>query len=365
MPTPKYQKIAHELRLQISEMIEKGIKTLPTERDLAAAYEVSRQTIRQSLLLLEEEHLITRRQGSGIFISGLKPDTDNQIIALVSTDTEYIYPALCDRLKGLFQTSHFRFSVSTHENRYDMERVHLMAIHKRLQKGEMIRGLIAEPVCSTGPSPNVDLFEKIAALGCQLLFLYGYYTNITGYPFVMDDNDAGGYEMGSLLVRRGHRHIAGIFQGDTVQGQDRKVGFLRSLNEANLSPSDDNLCLFTLKQLSNLQKNQDTGFLSEFIRNNLFPCTAVVCHNDEIAYWLIREFRNSGISVPSDVSVVSMDGSYLADMCNPQLTTLSHISDTIPQNCYDIMMELLRGQFGRSASLKFEIKNGGSTATIS
>ena len=42
---------------------------LPVEQDLAAEHGVSRATVRRALAALEEESLITRRQGSGSFVS--------------------------------------------------------------------------------------------------------------------------------------------------------------------------------------------------------------------------------------------------------------------------------------------------------
>jgi GntR family transcriptional regulator len=42
---------------------------LPVEQDLAAEHRVSRATVRRALAALEEEGLITRRQGSGTFVS--------------------------------------------------------------------------------------------------------------------------------------------------------------------------------------------------------------------------------------------------------------------------------------------------------
>lgn len=42
---------------------------LPVEQDLAAEHGVSRATVRRALAALEEESLITRRQGSGTFVS--------------------------------------------------------------------------------------------------------------------------------------------------------------------------------------------------------------------------------------------------------------------------------------------------------
>ena len=63
---PKYQIVAEALRDGILDGTYQ--KTLPTEQALCAQFQVSRQTVRQALSLLETERLIDRRQGSGSHI---------------------------------------------------------------------------------------------------------------------------------------------------------------------------------------------------------------------------------------------------------------------------------------------------------
>ncbi|MEV0091781.1 GntR family transcriptional regulator [Streptomyces sp. NPDC050738] len=66
---PKYYAVKAQIALLINELGEGGL--LPTERDLALRYEVSRETVRQSLreLLLEGR---LRRQGRGTVVAGPK-----------------------------------------------------------------------------------------------------------------------------------------------------------------------------------------------------------------------------------------------------------------------------------------------------
>ena len=69
MAQPLYLQIAKQLR----ESIVKGDYPLntriPTEKELSAALEVSRPTVRQALMLLEQEGRLTRVKGSGTFVT--------------------------------------------------------------------------------------------------------------------------------------------------------------------------------------------------------------------------------------------------------------------------------------------------------
>ena len=67
--TPKYQELTEQLRLQIvSGEIAPGQK-LPSENTLSAQYQVSRQTVRKALAILQNEGYIYAEHGRGTFCS--------------------------------------------------------------------------------------------------------------------------------------------------------------------------------------------------------------------------------------------------------------------------------------------------------
>jgi GntR family transcriptional regulator len=68
LPHPKYQEIADRLRAQIaSGALEPG-RRLPSEPDLAAEYDASRNTVRLAIALLINQGLVVSRQGLGTFV---------------------------------------------------------------------------------------------------------------------------------------------------------------------------------------------------------------------------------------------------------------------------------------------------------
>jgi len=68
-PTPLYLRLQHGLR----QLIEQGTlavgEALPSERDLAAALDVSRVTVRKALQGLVRDGLLTQRRGAGNFVA--------------------------------------------------------------------------------------------------------------------------------------------------------------------------------------------------------------------------------------------------------------------------------------------------------
>ena len=69
---PAYMKIHDQIKKDIDEGNWKIGERLPSERDLAEEFEVSRMTLRQAISLLVEEGVLERRVGSGTFVSSTR-----------------------------------------------------------------------------------------------------------------------------------------------------------------------------------------------------------------------------------------------------------------------------------------------------
>jgi GntR family transcriptional regulator len=68
MAGPKYQDIADRLRVQIGSGALAPGQRLPSEPDLAAEYDASRNTVRLAIALLINQGLVVSRQGLGTYV---------------------------------------------------------------------------------------------------------------------------------------------------------------------------------------------------------------------------------------------------------------------------------------------------------
>lgn len=357
---PKYQRIADRLREQLRQADYSKISRLPTEKELCTSYGVSRQTVRQALSILEHEGLIERRQGSGAYATGLHPDASfNRIAILLPSDSDYTYARLRSDLqapltKEGFSVSFYLTGHSAAKERFILQ--HLQEIP--------LRGLIVDTVKSALPNPNLDLYEKLWAKQVATVFLHEPYENFPPRTVIADDNAGGGYLLGQYLIGQKHTKIGGIFRSDTRAGAERYFGFTGACAAAGIPWDDACLCWYSSAELLALQKKQDTGFLAGFVRQNLSSCTAVICQDDEIAYWLIKELDRAGRNVPEDVSVAGFDNSYLCEFSTPTLTSLSHKGESLAARATEALLLEIRGQSAVSASLRFELVVRGSCAPL-
>ena len=70
-PLPLYAQLADSLRSRILDRLYQPGDQLPTERDLMAEYQVSRNTVRQAIDSLTRDGLVMRQHGYGTYVSGL------------------------------------------------------------------------------------------------------------------------------------------------------------------------------------------------------------------------------------------------------------------------------------------------------
>ncbi len=347
----KYETLSKHLTEQIAHNLEQGITALPTEAQLSANYRVSRQTVRAALALLRKKGLIESRQGSGSFATGLSPLIfENRIPILIASSQEYIYPHLLADIRAALSEKGYQLDILPTDNHIDIERTHLLSLLEHPP-----RGLIVEGTKSALPTPNFDLYEQLKSAGTRLLFLHGCCPTLSSETCIKDDNYYGGYLLARHLTDLGHIHVAGLFKLDDAQGPERYLGAACCLRDLGLTLSDKNVGWFSSSDLEALQKKQDTRFLASFSKERLSGCTAVICYNDEIAYWLIKELSYAGIRVPKDFSVVCFDNSYLSELSRVRITTLTHRPHEMGQRVADTMAQLLKGVPAVSQEIPWEL----------
>ena len=346
----KYQILADRLREELSRNSGQAGYKLPTEQELSRQYQLSRQTVRHALALLEKEGLIRRRQGSGSFATGLLPgETPRQIAVVTSFLDDYIFPAILHDASDVFSRQGYSTAVYATENRVGTEREILLSL---LEKP--VGGLLVEGSKTALPTPNMDLYQRLRQAGTPIVFLHGAYAELDGVPCVADDNYGGGYQLARYLMGKGHREITGIFKSDDIQGPQRYHGAVTALRDGGRSIQDSRFAWYDTEDRFHLLEHGDNRLLLEFLRERLGDATAVICYNDEIAYHLIRTLLAEGLQVPEEVAVVSFDNSYLSQLGPVPITSLRHRSH-MGRVAAEQILSLLDGGTARSKFLEWEL----------
>ncbi len=153
--TPKYRLLAEKITEYINNDNSLSRK-LPTERQLAQMYDVSRQTVREALNILLRQKLIYKRRGSGIYISDSYFASRNKLAFIVPSKEDYIWPIFISELKQSLSSLGYSLEIFESRESRRIEREILLSI-----QDELVRGIISVPVKSSVPNPNLALYDQL------------------------------------------------------------------------------------------------------------------------------------------------------------------------------------------------------------
>lgn len=161
-------------------------------------------------------------------------------------------------------------------------------------------------------APQVRVFDVLAELDVDVPYL-GLHSAERGIVEIADDQVGGARRATEHLIALGHVeivHLAG--PQDWIEAESRMQGYLRALSDADLPTRPPILGDWTA----------DFGYRAAVELSRRLDFTAVFAANDAMALGLMHGFRDVGIEVPHQVSVVGFDDIPLAAHGWPPLTTV-------------------------------------------
>jgi len=303
-----------------------------SETELCGIHKVSRQTVRQALSYMERQGILCRKQGSGTFIqspNAISAEKNSNLVGIVSTYfSDYIFPSIVTGIERVLTDNNVSMQLMTTSNQVAEE---ARALEKMLAQN--VGGLIVEPSKSALPNPNMALYNEIKARDIPLVFFNAKYS-WSGNALVAMDDYAAGKIATEHLISLGHRKITGIFVFDNMQGHKRYQGFMNSLIEHNIPMPEKRVLWFPAAEQSSLFENSGAG-LSTLLDDS----TAVVCYNDRLAVELLGFCKHQGRNIPGDLSVVGIDDSNLAGICEIPLTSVQHPKQQLGETAAAILFE--------------------------
>ena len=139
--------------------------------------------------------------------------------------------------------------------------------------------------------------------------------NGRGVDVVRTADDEGLRQAVDHLVALGHRRIAHIDGGRAPGAAQRRRGYRQAMHRHGL---DADILIFP----GGLGEEDGAEAARQLLATVPSP-TAVAVFNDRSATGVLDVFRNAGLSVPQDISVVGFDDSRLARLSHVDLTTVA------------------------------------------
>lgn len=167
-----------------------------------------------------------------------------------------------------------------------------------------------------GSEHRPETIELLQQVKVPCVFTYTINSH-SGAASIGFNNEQSGIKAGRFLLQLGHRKmamIAGRSEGND-RVKDRIRGYLSALAEAGIDSSEVTIVEseYTLEGGRNAMRR--------LLQSQTVP-TAVFCGSDILAAGALKYCKSKGISVPGDISIVGFDNLEIAELLEPELTTL-------------------------------------------
>lgn len=315
--TAKYKRVKEVIKTAILEGKIAPNEKISSENELVRQYDVSRHTIRQAIGELVSEGWLYREQGRGTFCVDRKKwntGIDKTVAIITTYISDYIFPSIIRGAESYLSSKGYSVLLASTNNNLEQETKCLQTI---LSKG--ISGLIVEPTKSAQSNPNLNYYLNLEQQNIPYVMINAYYPELSPPSLTVDD-ELGGFMATEHLIKLDHKHIAGFFKTDDLQGVGRMKGFIRAHRTYEVPMSPGMMTSFCTEDKYAKPKDVARQLLA---RNSERP-SAFICYNDEIALQVMEVARELNLKVPEELSIVGFDDSPLATATEIKLTTVKH-----------------------------------------
>lgn len=189
--------------------------------------------------------------------------------------------------------------------------------------------LVLSPVSEIAEIPTALAAMRIPSVGIASV-------RIPSYPaMLLSDERAGAHLVGEHLIELGHRRI-GFVSGprDFYSATEREQGFRKALRSGGIELP------------SAYVREGDYGFDSgvraaEELLTMADRPSAIFASNDIMAAGVLNAAARLGMSIPRDVSVAGFDGSVLARMLSPTLTTVNRPLRDMARRATALLLDMI------------------------
>ncbi len=146
-----------------------------------------------------------------------------------------------------------------------------------------------------------------------------------GVDSVRSDDRQGITAAVEHVLELGHRRITYVDGGSTAMATVRREAYIEAMRARGLGGE--------ARVLSG-SATEESGIeaATKIVESGDYLPTAILAHNDMIAFGVLLTLRSKGIAVPDDVSIVGYDNTRLADLATIQLTSVSQDATRLAQS---------------------------------
>ncbi len=248
------------------------------------------------------------------FAQGLKTNRSKTIAFILPSISNPFYPYVAQGIEEVALAHGYTVFICNTYRNIDEERRYLMALSQR-----QVDGIIL-----TGSFQSRELLMEFLERGVALT-TFTRYNDLPQADQVMVDNVHGGYLATKHLLDLGHQRIAFLAGPMVYQSRvDRVEGYKKAHGDYGLKV-DESLILASDSESEHHDQTYDlyNGYnLAKQLVKQGSSVSAAVVINDMTALGAMKGFREAGIRIPEDISLVGYDNIPMAGIVEPGLTTI-------------------------------------------
>jgi DNA-binding LacI/PurR family transcriptional regulator len=351
---PKYRELAEYLRERIRTGDLKVGERLPSYTELYDERGASTATVQRACDLLDQEHLIERRHGSGIFVAAPPRSVLRGTIGIIGS-------------KG-FKVEDSAFNVAL-----------MRAVHQAAEsEGRQLLYLGQETSRYLRPETQVDGVlicgvEETATVIEQLppdLPRVSVLTSMEGVTSVGVDEYRGAQMAVRHLIGMGHRRIACLMEKQAWEARRRVAGYRDALLESGIDPdpSWERLVISVDRHETQPYRDWAHAQMQAWLSDGWYEtgCTAILAQNDMTALAVVQVLQKEGIKVPEKISVMGFDGTELCNLITPHLSAVAFPLTQIGARAMDMLNRQIAGEpcTAETILLPLSLQHGDSVAPV-
>lgn len=231
---PLFVSLARQLRTRIESSEWPCGGRLPTERELADSYAVGINTVRRAVGTLVDDGVVTRRQGSGMYVTARPVARPSVIVGVVVPSLSYYFPLLLDGITQAADAAGVGLRLASSD--YD-DALELRRIRELVSSGAA--GLLITPTLHvTDPTARLDLLRR---LPIPVVLMERHPADPTpddALSYISTDVVAGGYSAVRHLAGHDRRRIGFLGRSDTATADSVWEGYRRAMDDFGLERID-------------------------------------------------------------------------------------------------------------------------------
>lgn len=305
-----------------------GVSIATVSRVINNNTNVSPTTREKVLKVIEESEYIPNT-----FARGLGLNTMNTIgIMCADSSDPYMAKAIYYLEQGLRMNNYDVLLCCTGYGLSDKKKYLELLLSKRTDAIILVGSNFVED------EPSDNEYIKAAANKIPIMLLNGSLNGPNIYASRCDDYNAV-YSATLALLQSGKKDIHYLYNAKSFSGNNKITGFVDAL-----------MTRFPNKKAA----SESIHFVSDSIQGTIdylnlltskqIPFDAILTSDDSLAIGALRFAKKAGLNVPSQLSIIGYNNSFLVSCSDPELTSVDNKLDALCSSCINTLMGIFNNQ---------------------